>query len=128
MKKINELIEAIKANKRVLEFKHLEKVINEDTPLKNELIELFELQQEMVQLKVLQKYKMLEIVEKTYQEKRLNLETNPLVSSYLELQEEVNYLINQIKDIIETELKNSWKKLFLYQKRKNSLILLLNTI
>ncbi len=107
MKKINELIEAIKANKRVLEFKHLEKVINEDTPLKNELIELFELQQEMVQLKVLQKYKMLEIVEKTYQEKRLNLETNPLVSSYLELQEEVNYLINQIKDIIETELKNS---------------------
>lgn len=104
MNELTKLIDTLKDNKKVIEFKTLEKAVNENEELKTQLLELFELQQEMVQLKHIQKYQMYEIVKKDYEEKRDKLENDPLVSSFLELQEEIEYLLLQITSIIEDEL------------------------
>ena len=86
-------------------FHTLEKIINENKELKNELNELFELQQEITQLKYIDKINMYEILRKDYDTKKRELENNPLVVNFLELQEEVNYILTQITFIIENELK-----------------------
>lgn len=105
MNELKKLEELLKEYPLIKQFKILEKAINENDYFKDSLNELFHLQQEMVQLKYLEKFKMYEIVEKQYYQKRKELENNPLVVNFLELQEEVNNLLKTLKSIIENELK-----------------------
>lgn len=105
MNELKTLTNMLQEHKLVKEFKVLEKAVNENENLKESLSELYELQQEMVQLKHLEKFKMYEIVKETYNKKRKKLENDPLVVNFLELQEEVNNLLKQIKFIIEKEIE-----------------------
>lgn len=105
MKPLNKLIEAIKTDESVLEYVALHNKINNDKALKEALFELQNLQQQLINLNHVGKYKMAKQIEKQYQAKRKALEENPLVLHYLTLQEEIKDLFAEIKDILESGLK-----------------------
>lgn len=104
MKNKEKLMNAIKENPYIKEFLHLEEKLNNNKKLKEEILELQELQQEMINLELLDKPKAYALVEAKYSEKRRVLEENPIVLNYLNLQKEINDLIHLIKEILECSL------------------------
>lgn len=100
----DKLIQALKENEYVKEYKRLEKLLNKNKKLKEEIIVLQTLQQEMINLKTIEKHKALKIVEDKYWKRRNKLEENPLIRNYLNLQEEINNLLKLIKEILEAAL------------------------
>lgn len=99
------LIDLIKNDESIKQYKRIEKIINSDEKLLNDLNELKELQKELVNLKYLDKHEMALIKEKQYKEKFDEINNNPLLYNYLELQVELNNLLQDIKNIIEKGLK-----------------------
>ncbi len=104
MKNKEKLIKAIKENPYIKEFIRLEEKLNNNKMLKDEILELQNLQKEMVNLEVLGKMNAYALVETKYKEKRKALEENPIVLNYLNLQSEINDLIKLIKEILEDSL------------------------
>ncbi len=99
------LFELIKNDESIKQYKRLEQIINSDSELLNQVMELKELQKELINLKHLDKSKMALLVEKQYNEKLESINNNPLLHNYLELQFELNELLQEIKTIIENGLK-----------------------
>lgn len=102
---MDKLIEAIKEDKTVLEYIKLHNTLSKDEVLNEALFELKSLQQQLINLNHVGKYKMAKEIELKYKEKRQLLEENPFVLQYLTLQEEIKDLIDEIKEILETGLK-----------------------
>lgn len=100
----DDLIQALKENEYIKEYKRLEKLLNENEKLNKEIILLQTLQQEMINLRVIEKQQALKIVEDKYWKRRNQLEENPLIKNYLALQEEINKLLKLIKEILEAAL------------------------
>lgn len=111
MKHKDELLEMIKEDPVVKEYKRLEKIINTDKTLNSALLELQNLQQQLINLKTLEKHQMAFEIERQYKEKRRQLEQNPVLDNYLTLQEEVNELIHHIEEIFNQGLNLSKNKL-----------------
>lgn len=107
MKSKKELIKAIKENEYIKEFLRLEKKINENKDLQQEMKNLHELQQQIVNLKNINKVNAAKLVEEEYWQTRNKLETHPTIRNYLILQEEINNLLQTIKDILEEGLNIS---------------------
>ncbi|MDD2575321.1 MAG: YlbF family regulator [Acholeplasmataceae bacterium] len=105
MKAKEELFKLIKEDPMVVEYQKLEKIVNSDNNLKKTVGELFDMQQQIVQLKYIDKLQMAEKLENEYNVKRAVIETNPVIHNYLILQDEVNELLKSIKDIIEDGLQ-----------------------
>lgn len=101
---MNTLIQAIKEDEKVKEYCQLHHIINSDKTLKQALLNLQDLQQQLINLNHVSKYEMAKVIEKEYQEKRKQLEENPIVLHYLTLQAEIKDLFEEIKDILETGL------------------------
>lgn len=108
MKSKDELINALKENSYIQEFLRLEKIINENKELQEEMQTLYKLQQQIVNLKNIDKIKAAKVVEEEYWLRRNRVETHPNIRNYLILQEEINNLLQTIKDILEDGL-NIWE-------------------
>lgn len=102
---MDKLIEAIKEDKTVLEYIKLHNILSKDEVLNEALFEIKNLQQQLINLNHVGKYKMAKEIELKYKEKRRALEEDPLVLQYLSLQEEIKDLLDEIKEILETGLK-----------------------
>ena len=105
MKAKEELFKLIKEDPLVVEYQKLENIVNSDNNLKKAVGELFDMQQQNVQLKYIDKLQMAEKLENDYRVKRALIETNPVIHNYLILQDEVNELLKSIKEIIEDGLQ-----------------------
>ncbi|MCK9493315.1 MAG: YlbF family regulator [Acholeplasmataceae bacterium] len=105
MKAKEELFKLIKEDPIVVEYQKLENIVNSDHNLKKAVGELFDMQQQIVQLKYIDKLQMAEKLENEYRVKRALIETNPVIHNYLILQDEVNELLKSIKEIIEDGLQ-----------------------
>ncbi|MFA6987615.1 MAG: YlbF family regulator [Acholeplasmataceae bacterium] len=105
MKAKEELFKLIKEDPLVVEYQKLENIVNSDNNLKKAVGELFDMQQQIVQLKYIDKLQMAEKLENDYRVKRALIETNPVIHNYLILQDEVNELLKSIKEIIEDGLQ-----------------------
>ncbi len=105
MKAKEELFKLIKEDPLVVEYQKLENIDNSDNNLKKAVGELFDMQQQIVQLKYIDKLQMAEKLENDYRVKRALIETNPVIHNYLILQDEVNELLKSIKEIIEDGLQ-----------------------
>mgnify|MGYP000959721335 FL=1 len=105
MKTKEELFRLIKEDPIVIEYQKLENIVNSDQNLKKAVGELFDMQQQIVQLKYIDKLQMAEKLENDYRVKRALIETNPVIHNYLILQDEVNELLKSIKEIIEDGLQ-----------------------
>ncbi len=105
MKANEELFKLIKEDPLVVEYQKLENIVNSDNNLKKAVGELFDMQQQIVQLKYIDKLQMAEKLENDYRVKRALIETNPVIHNYLILQDEVNELLKSIKEIIEDGLQ-----------------------
>ncbi|MFA7051339.1 MAG: YlbF family regulator [Bacilli bacterium] len=105
MKAKDELFKLIKEDPMVIEYQRLEKIVNDDVSLKRAVGQLFDMQQQIVQLKYIDKLQAAEKLEAEYNEKRTLIETNPVIHNYLELQDEINELLRTIKEIIEDGLQ-----------------------
>lgn len=104
MKNKKKLIEAINENPYIKEFIELEERLNNNEKLKKQIVDLQQLQQQMINLKALEKWNAYAIVEEEYTEKRRSLEENPVIKNYLNLQSEINDLLILIKEILEDSL------------------------
>jgi len=105
MKAKEELFKLIKEDPIVVEYQKLENIVNSDNNLKKAVGELFDMQQQIVQLKYIDKLQMAEKLENDYRVKRALIETNPVIHNYMILQDEVNELLKSIKEIIEDGLQ-----------------------
>jgi len=105
MKAKEELFKLIKEDPLVVEYQKLENIVNSDNNLKKAVGELFDMQQQIVQLKYIDKLQMAEKLENDYRVKRALIETNPVIHNYMILQDEVNELLKSIKEIIEDGLQ-----------------------
>ncbi|MDD4203904.1 MAG: YlbF family regulator [Acholeplasmataceae bacterium] len=105
MKAKEELFKLINEDPLVVEYQKLENIVNSDNNLKKAVGELFDMQQQIVQLKYIDKLQMAEKLENDYRVKRALIETNPVIHNYLILQDEVNELLKSIKEIIEDGLQ-----------------------
>ena len=105
MKAKEELFKLIKEDPLVVEYQKLENIVNSDNNLKKAVGELFDMQQQIVLLKYIDKLQMAEKLENDYRVKRALIETNPVIHNYLILQDEVNELLKSIKEIIEDGLQ-----------------------
>ncbi len=105
MKAKEELFKLIKEDPLIVEYQKLENIVNSDNNLKKAVGELFDMQQQIVQLKYIDKLQMAEKLENDYRVKRALIETNPVIHNYLILQDEVNELLKSIKEIIEDGLQ-----------------------
>lgn len=105
MKPLDNLIKAIKEDKTVIQYIELHQTLSKDKVLNEALFELKNLQQQLINLNHVGKYKMAKEIESVYLKKRKSLEENPIVLQYLTLQEEIQDLLEDIKDIVEMGLK-----------------------
>lgn len=104
MKSKDELIKALKENPYIKEFLEIEESLNENKKLKEEIEILHKLQQQIINLKNIDKVNAAKLVEEEYWKRRNRLETHPNIRNYLVLQEEINNLLQTIKDILEEAL------------------------
>lgn len=101
---MNKLLNAIKEDESIKQYIILHNQINNDKSLKDAISSLKNLQQQLINLNHVGKYKMAQVIEKEYLEKRKALEENPIIRHYLTIQEEIKNLFDEIKEILETGL------------------------
>ena len=101
---MNKLLNAIKEDESIKQYIILHNQINNDKSLKDAISSLKNLQQQLINLNHVGKYKMAQFIEKEYLEKRKALEENPIIRHYLTIQEEIKNLFDEIKEILETGL------------------------
>jgi len=104
LSKKEELIELIKNLEEVKTYQKFENVINSNKDLKKRFAELKAIQKQLVNAKAIQKQNAIKQFSQTYDEARNSFENEPLIETYLDLQNEINQLLIEVKEIIETEL------------------------
>ena len=104
MKSKKDLILEIQKNPYIIEYKRLENILNNNESLKKEILYLQDLQQQIINLKHINKINASKEVEEKYWARRNKLEENPIIKNYLNLQEEINNILETIKSILEDSL------------------------
>lgn len=104
MSKIAELLLLFDKSKEIERYKKFESVINEDKVLRKKVAEMKFLQRQLVNAKAIQKKNAIAQFESEYEIIRSSIEQDPLIETYLEMQTEINDLLVEIKEIIETEI------------------------
>ena len=111
-----ELIDLIKDNETIQRYKKIEVVINKDKKLKAKINQLKTVQKQLINAKEINKVKAIEKFQSEYDVLLEEIETYPLMTEYLDLQEEINQMLKDVLKIIEDkinkEIENSWKKPF----------------
>jgi len=101
MTKTQELIDAISKDERIIRYKKIEEIITKDKFLKRLINELKAIQKQLVNAETLSKNEALILFKKAYEEKLSQIDEHPLLSEYLALQGDINYMLQEIVGIIE---------------------------
>lgn len=104
MKALNDLLETLKHDERVIAFRKLESIIEANELYKNAYQDLLNKQKRMVQSEH-SKRQSLKQDKEAYQKALKDLENNPVIHQYLTLQEELNELLQTITQMIEEAIK-----------------------
>lgn len=114
MKTKNVIITKINENSKIIRYKELEKIINNDQALGAKMQELKAVQKQIVHAEKLQKNEQLSILKIQYDNMLENITNHPLMAEYIDLQEEVNHFLQEFKNIIESgidsDLMEKWDK------------------
>ncbi|GEM_PF-532619 len=108
--KQQELIEMIESLDILKTYQKFEKIINGDKELKRRFGEMKAIQKQLVNAKTIQKPKAESQFQAAYDELRQSIETDPMIETYLDLQQELNSLLIEIKEIIENEINSALTK------------------
>lgn len=101
MKKTDELIESIKQHPAIKRYKTLESLITKNQDLKDQLSTLKQVQKQMVNAKTYEKKQAYLTFKEAYDKQLEAIESTPLLSEYLALQSDINYMMQEIVGIIE---------------------------
>lgn len=104
MKALNDLLEALSTDERVIAFRKLEAIIDSNEVYKNAYTDLLNKQKRMVQSEHSKRSSLSQDIE-SYQKALKDLENNPVIHQYLTLQEELNDLLQTITSMIEGAIK-----------------------
>ncbi len=107
MSKKDELIEMIESLEILKRYQKFEQVINNDKDLRRRFSEMKALQKQLVNAKTIQKPKAIDQFQAAYDEVRQSIETDPMIETYLDLQQELNDLLKEVKEIIEGEINQA---------------------
>lgn len=100
--KINKsIIDGLNNNPKIKRYKVLEKVVNKDKNLKDNINKLKNIQKEIVHAKEFGKEAFLDKLNKDYDELYDEIRNYPLMSEYIDLQNEINNMIQNFIDIVE---------------------------
>ena len=110
MSKQQELIDMIESLDILKSYQKFESIINNDKELKRRFSEMKAIQKQLVNAKTIQKPKALDQFQTAYDEIRQSIETDPMIETYLDLQQELNDLLIEIKEIIENEINSALTK------------------
>ncbi|MFP4187414.1 MAG: YlbF family regulator [Acholeplasmataceae bacterium] len=104
MSERDKLIEMIEESDRIKRYQRLEKIINNSEEIKSRMQDLKELQQQMINAREMGKSRAFNDFKRRYNALKEEIETYPLMSEYLSLQEEINDAIQHIIEEIERKI------------------------
>lgn len=107
MNKKDELIKLVSEIEEIKTYQKFEQAINSNKDLKKRFAELKSIQKQLVNAKAIQKSNAIKQFEDTYTELRNEFESEPLIETYLDLQNEINQLLIEVKEIIENEINKA---------------------
>lgn len=96
----------IASNPSIKRYQAIEKLINENKTLKQKMNQLKAVQKQLVNAKHIDKKEAVATYEQTYQQLYEEIQNFPLMSEYLDLQEEINDMLQAVADIIEQGFEN----------------------
>jgi len=102
--KKQELFEMIQSMEELETYKKLESLVNGDKSLKKRISDMKALQKQLVNAKAIGKTNAIAQFETEYESVKRSIEEIPKVDIYLDLQNDINNLLLEIKEIIEFEV------------------------
>lgn len=106
MSEKQKLIELIEENETIIRYKKIEVLINKDKKLKSKINQLKSIQKQLINAKEIQKTQAIEKFQSAYDVLLEEIESYPLMSEYLELQDEINQMLKDVLKIIEDKINN----------------------
>ncbi len=106
MSEKEQLIELIKDNETIKRYKQIEVVINKDKQLKRNINKLKTIQKQLVNAKEIGKMKAVEKFQSEFDLLLEEIETYPLMTEYLDLQDEINQMLKDVLNIIEDKIND----------------------
>jgi len=110
LSKIEELLALFDDSDLIKRYHKFEETINGDKALLKRLAQMKALQRQLVNAKAIHKKNAIEQFQNDYDVMRHDIENNPLVETYLDLQNELNDILIEVKEIIETEINKELSK------------------
>lgn len=110
LSKVAELLALFDDSDLIKRYHKFEETINGDKVLLKKLAEMKALQRQLVNAKAINKKNAIIQFEQDYEVMRSEIENNPLVETYLDLQNELNDILIEVKEIIETEINKELTK------------------
>ncbi|MFP4286610.1 MAG: YlbF family regulator [Candidatus Izemoplasmataceae bacterium] len=109
MKALDNLLEALKNDERIIAYKKLETLINENEMYQNAYQDLLNKQKRMVQSEHYNR-NTLNTDRLAYEKALKELENNPVIHQYLTLQEEINEILQSISTLLESAIKKPFNE------------------
>ena len=105
MSEKEKLIQMIQENDSILRYKKIEKLLNDNKEIKQKMNQLKSIQKQLVNAKHIEKKEAITAFQRQYDALLEEIENYPLMSEYLALQSDINFMVQSIKDIIEEGLE-----------------------
>jgi len=102
----DKIINEIKTNEKINRYKELEKILNDNSNLKQEIEDLKSIQKQLINARHFGKKTLEEQINNEYNLKISKFESYPLLAEYIELQEEINNLLQSMKEIVENDINS----------------------
>ncbi len=104
MSEKEKLIALIEENETVQRYKKLEALLNKNMDVKRKINKLKAVQKQLINAKHINKQNTIDQYQATYDKLLKEIEDYPLMTEYLELQEDINQMLKDILSIIEDEI------------------------
>lgn len=101
MSEKEKLLAQIQQDETIQRYKRIEDHINKNIAIKRKINELKTIQKQMINAKEIQKTAAYDALLQEYNQRLQEIEDFPLMSDYLALQSEINYVLQTILSIIE---------------------------
>ena len=108
MNNLKKLIEELQNDEIIIRYKKLEDIIDQDKEITKKYKNLLELQKKMVNDQEKNRSN-LQNSTRDYEIAKTSLTSNIVISEYIELLEDINYDLQIIQNIIETEISADFK-------------------
>ncbi len=104
MNEIDTLLKLIETDPVIMRYRQIEEKMNLSKDVKRQINQLKAVQKQLINARHIGKIEAVKKFEKAYDEKLHDIETFPLMSEYLALQEEINDMLQSVLKIIEDGL------------------------